>query len=67
MRDGRIDSTVEQVFERVRPCLGTLIVAGLLAGLEIALGFVLPIVPGCILVTWWSVIVPVVVLEGKDR
>jgi len=65
VRDGRIDTTVEQVFERVRPYLGTLIVAGLLAGLGIALGFVLLIVPGCILLTWWCLIVPVVVLEGK--
>jgi hypothetical protein len=65
VRDGRIDTTVEQVFQRVRPYLGTLIVAGILAGLGIALGFVLLIVPGCILLTWWCLIVPVIVLEGK--
>jgi hypothetical protein len=65
VRDGRIDTTVEQVFERVRPYLGTLIVAGILAGLGIALGFVLLIVPGFVLLTWWCLIVPVVVLEGK--
>jgi hypothetical protein len=66
VRDGRIDTTVQQVFERVRPYLGTLIVAGILAGLGIAIGFVLLIVPGCILLTWWSVVVPVIVLEGKS-
>ncbi len=65
VRDGRIDSTVGQVFERVRPYLGTLIVAGILAGLGIALGLVLLIVPGLILLTWWSLIVPVIVLEEK--
>jgi hypothetical protein len=65
VRDGRIDTTVEQVFERVRPYLGTLIIVGILAALGIALGFVLLIVPGCILLTWWSLVVPVVVLEGK--
>jgi hypothetical protein len=65
VRDGRIDTTVQQVFERVRPHLGTLVVAGLLAGIGIAFGFVLLIVPGCILLTWWSLIVPVIVLEGK--
>jgi len=65
VRDGRIDTTVQQVFERVRPYLGTLIVAGLLAGLGIAIGFVLLIVPGLVLLTWWCLIVPVVVLEGK--
>ena len=65
VRDGRIDTTVEQVFERVRPYLGTLIVAGILAGLGIAIGLVLLIVPGLVLLTWWSLIVPVVVLDGK--
>ena len=65
VRDGRIDTTVQQVFERVRPYLGTLIVTGLLAGLGIAIGFVLLVVRGFVLLTWWSVIVPVVVLEGK--
>ena len=65
VRDGRIDTTVEQVFERVRPYLATLVLTGLLAGLGIAVGFVLLIVPGCILLTWWCLIAPVVVLEGK--
>jgi hypothetical protein len=66
VRDGRIDSSVSEVFERVRPFIGTLIVAGLLAGLGIAVGFVLLIVPGLILLTWWCLIVPVIVLEGKS-
>jgi hypothetical protein len=66
VRDGTIDTTIGQVFERVRPYLGTLIVAGLLAGLGIAVGLVLLIVPGLILLTWWCLIVPVIVLEGKQ-
>jgi hypothetical protein len=65
VRDGRIDTTIEQVFQRVRPFLGTLIVAGILAGLGIALGLVFLIVPGLVLLTWWCLIVPVIVLEGK--
>jgi uncharacterized membrane protein YfbV (UPF0208 family) len=65
VRDGRIDSSIAELFERVRPHLGTLIVAGILAGLGIAVGFVLLIVPGLILLTWWCLIVPVIVLEGK--
>jgi hypothetical protein len=65
VRDGRIDTTVSQVFERVRPNLGTLILAGILAGLGIAIGLVLLVVPGLVLLTWWSLIVPVIVLEGK--
>src|SRR5262249_47729501 len=65
VRDGRIDSSISELFERVRPYLGTLIGAGLLAGLGIAVGFVLLIVPGLILLTWWCLIAPVIVLEGK--
>lgn len=66
VRDGTIDTTVRQVFERIQPLLGTLIAAGLLAGLGIAIGFVLLIVPGLVLLTWWCLIVPVIVLEGKQ-
>ena len=51
VRDGRIDSSIQELFERVRPYLGILIGAGLLAGLGIAIGFVLLIVPGLILLT----------------
>jgi hypothetical protein len=65
VRDGRIDSSIQELFERVRPYLGILIGAGLLAGLGIALGFVLLIVPGLILLTWWCLITPVIVLEQK--
>jgi hypothetical protein len=66
VRDGRVDSSVGEVFERVRPFLGTLIVTGILAGLGIAVGLVLLIVPGLVLLTWWCLIVPVIVLEGKQ-
>jgi hypothetical protein len=65
VRDGRIDSSIGDLFERVRPYLGTLILAGILAGLGIALGLVVLIVPGLILLTWWCLIAPVIVLEGK--
>ena len=66
VRDGRIDSSIGQLFERVQPYVGRLIGAGILAGLGIALGFVLLIVPGLILLTWWCLIAPVIVLEKKQ-
>lgn len=66
VRDGRVDSSIGELFERVRPYLGTLILAGLLAGLGIAIGLVLLVVPGLVLLTWWCLIVPVIVLEGKQ-
>ncbi len=65
VRDGRFDSSTKEVFATVTPVLGTLIVAGILAGLGIGLGFLLLIVPGVILLTWWSVIAPVIVVEKK--
>ena len=65
VRDGRADLSIGDTFGRVRPRLGTLLGAGLLAGLGIAAGLVLLIVPGLVLLTWWIAIVPAVVLEGR--
>jgi hypothetical protein len=66
VRDGRADLSVGETFSRVRPQLPAIIVAGILAGLGIALGLVLLIVPGLILLTWWILIIPVIVLEGRS-
>jgi hypothetical protein len=65
VRDGRADLSVGETFSRVRPQLPAIIVAGILAGLGIALGLVLLIVPGLILLTWWILIIPVIVLEQR--
>jgi len=46
IRDGRADLSLGETFDRVRPQLGSIIVAGLLAGLGIVVGLVLLIVPG---------------------
>jgi hypothetical protein len=62
-RDGSFDASLGQVFSRVSSSILPLLVAGLLAGLGIALGFVLLIVPGLILLTIWAVIAPVIVIE----
>ena len=65
VRDGRADLSIGDTFRRVQPRLPSIIGAGLLAGLGIALGFVLLIIPGLFLLTIWSMIVPSIVLEGK--
>ena len=62
-RDGSFDATVGEVFSRVSPAILPLLVAGLLAGLGIAVGLVLLIVPGLFLLTIWAVIAPVIVIE----
>jgi hypothetical protein len=65
VRDGRADLSLSETFQRVRPQLGSIIVAGILAGLGIALGLILLIVPGLVLLTWWILIIPVIVLEQR--
>jgi hypothetical protein len=64
VRDGSFDATLGDIFTRVSPAVLPLVVAGLLAGLGIAVGFMLFLVPGLILLTIWAVIGPVIVLEG---
>lgn len=63
VRDGRRDATVGQLLRAVSPVLGQLILVAILAAVGEAIGFVLLIVPGLILLTIWAVAAPVVVLE----
>ena len=65
IRDGRADLTMGQTFSRAQQHLGTLAITGILAGLAIALGLVLLIAPGLYLMTIWSVVIPVIVLERR--
>lgn len=65
VRDGRADLSIVETLKRVRPRLVTIAVASILAALGIMAGLVLLIVPGLILLTWWSLIQPVIVLERR--
>jgi hypothetical protein len=65
VRDGRRDFSMGELFSHAAPYLGTLILAGILAGIAIAIGFVLIIIPGLILLTIWAVISPAIVVEDK--
>src|SRR4029079_7651419 len=51
VRDGRIDTTIGDLYRRPQPFLGSLIVAGVLAPIGIGLGLVLLIVPGLYLLS----------------
>jgi hypothetical protein len=66
VRDGRADLSLGQTFAQAREQLSSVAVAAILAGLGIVFGLILFIVPGLVLMTWWAVIIPVVVLENRS-
>ena len=63
VRDGVADLSLTETISRVVPRLGPIVLASLVGGIAIAIGFVLLIAPGLYLLTIWSVVVPVIVLE----
>lgn len=66
LRDGKIDLTIADVFRRVEPRLWTLIGAGVLAAIGVVAGLFVLIVPGLVLITYWSLLTPAIVLEHKS-
>jgi len=64
-RDGRLDQGMGDLFEAAAPYVGTLILNGILYGIAVAIGFVLFIVPGLILITIWAVVAPSIVVENQ--
>ncbi len=65
IRSGRATMPGGELYRRVEPRLAALVGAGLLAAVGVALGIVLLIVPGLVLLTLWSMIVPAIVLEER--
>src|SRR5215510_9614819 len=64
VRDGRVDLDLGQTVQAAGPYILPVIGASILAGIGIAIGFFLLIVPGLILLTYWSLIVPFIVVGG---
>ena len=64
--DGRRDHTVGSLVRSAAPVVFPLVIAGILAGIAIAIGLVLLIVPGLFLLTIWAVLAPVIVIERSD-
>jgi hypothetical protein len=64
--DGRCDLGVMHTFGFAGQRLVPLIVAGILAAAGILAGLALLIVPGLVLLTWWLVVSPVIVLEARS-
>jgi hypothetical protein len=65
VRDGRADLSISDTVSAAVPYILPVAVASILAGIAIAIGLVLIIVPGLILITIWAVIIPVIVIEGS--
>jgi hypothetical protein len=63
VRDGRRDDSVGDLFSAAGPSILPLIGFGILFAIGVAIGFVLLIVPGLILLTFWSVAAPAIVVE----
>jgi hypothetical protein len=65
VRDGRADLDLGQTVQAAGPFILPVIGASILAGIGVAIGFILFIVPGFILLTYWCLIVPFIVLGGS--
>lgn len=66
VRDGRADRSIGETYGAVRPRLGAATIAGVLAAIGIGIGLILLIVPGLYLLTIWSMLIPVIVIEGRS-
>src|SRR5919108_1962435 len=62
-REGEPRTSLGQMLESVWPVLLGLTVASFLYGIGVAIGLILLIVPGLIVLTWWAVVAPVIVIE----
>jgi uncharacterized membrane protein YgcG len=65
VRDGRADLDLGQTLRAALPYVGAVALASIVASIAITIGFVLIIVPGLILLTFWSLIVPWIVIGGS--
>jgi hypothetical protein len=63
LHEGRQPASAAVYYERTRGRLGTLLWATLLYGLGVALGLLLFVIPGLILVSRWALVVPLVMIE----
>jgi hypothetical protein len=65
VRDGRADRGLGETYSAVWPRVPALIAASVIAAVAIGIGLLLLIVPGLYLLTIWSMIAAVIVLERK--
>jgi hypothetical protein len=63
VRDGRRDSGIGDLFSAAAPAILPLIGFSILAGIGVAIGLILIIIPGLVLLTFWSLGAPAIVAE----
>jgi hypothetical protein len=63
IQDGRRDHSIGDLVRSVEPVFWPLVAVSILFGIALAIGFILLIIPGLILMVIWSVVAPVTVLE----
>jgi hypothetical protein len=61
--DGRRDYEVSTLLRSAAPVIVPLFLAGVLAGLAFLIGFLLFVIPGLIVLTFFAVVAPVIVIE----
>jgi hypothetical protein len=64
VRDGTVDLDLRATISAAMPFVGSVALASILASIGIGIGFILIIVPGLILLTFWSLLVPEIVIGG---
>jgi len=64
VRDGTIDLDLRATLQAALPYVGAVAIASILAAIGIGIGLILIIVPGLILLTFWSLLVPEIVIGG---
>jgi hypothetical protein len=64
LHEGRAPAPINVYYSRTRGRLGTLLGASFMYGLGVFFGLILLVVPGLIAIARWSVIVPLVMIEG---
>lgn len=65
VRDGRRDYGAGELLSSASGSVVPLILNGILRGIAVAIGFILLIVPGLILLTVWAVVSPAIVVERQ--
>jgi hypothetical protein len=66
VHEARPPSPIGALYERTRPRLGALLLGTIVYSVAFGLGLVLLIVPGLLVLSRWSLIVPVIVIEQKS-